>query len=93
MDLGAQIFEIRYRRLGGGNEVIVKKIEKKNPDTGEMEVTFALSEPQVHLLMEFAINMLVGKGLVTFDNENEEKVGQMEMFNFPPDTPDRGLKN
>jgi predicted HTH domain antitoxin len=47
----------------------IKKLEKPNPETGEMEVTFALTKEQTEVLLEFAINMLIAKGLVSFSNE------------------------
>ena len=48
--------------------MLIKQIKKETND-GKLEVTFALTEEQTQLLLEFAINMLVGKGLVTFTEE------------------------
>ena len=73
----------------------IKKIEKLNSE-GKLDVMFALTEPQTQLLLEFAINMLVGKGLITFakeeEKEAEEFAGKQMDFGFPV-PPASALKN
>ena len=46
----------------------ITRIEKTN-DHGQLEVSFALTEQQTQVLLEFAINMLVHRGLVEFDGD------------------------
>ena len=46
----------------------ITRIEKTN-DQGKLEVSFALTEQQTQVLLEFAINMLVHRGLVEFDGD------------------------
>lgn len=73
----------------------IKKIEKLNAE-GKLDVMFALTEPQTQLLLEFAINMLVGKGLITFAQEEEKEAKEFAekqmSFSFPA-PPASALKN
>ena len=52
----------------GGKLMKITRIEKTN-DHGQLEVSFALTEQQTQVLLEFAINMLVHRGLVEFDGD------------------------
>lgn len=56
----------------------ITRIEKTN-DRGELEVSFALTEQQTQVLLEFAINMLVHRGLVEFDGDQEESPKEISM--------------
>ena len=44
----------------------IRRIEKVNEDTGEMEILMALSREQTQVLLEYALNLLAAQGLVTF---------------------------
>ena len=61
--------------------MIIQKIERKN-EKGELDVTFALTEEQTQLLLEFAINMLVGKGLISFTEEGKKPTQEQLELDF-----------
>jgi len=48
--------------------MMIQKMERKN-EKGELEVTFKLTEEQTQVLLEFAINFLLGQGLVTMTEQ------------------------
>ena len=44
----------------------IKRIEKVNEETGEIEILMALNKEQTQVLIEYALNLLAAQGLVTF---------------------------
>lgn len=51
----------------------IRKIERINPESGELEVFMALTKEQTQLLIEFAINTLVAQGMASIILEQPQE--------------------
>ena len=49
----------------------ILRIQKPNPETGEMELVVALTEEQTKFLIDLALNYLIQRGLATFQDQEQ----------------------
>lgn len=50
----------------------ILRIQKPNPETGELELVVALTEEQTQFLIDLALNYLVQRGIATFQDPPQQ---------------------
>lgn len=49
----------------------ILRVQRKNDETGELEFTAVLTEPQTQFLLDLAINYLIQMGIASFQDQVE----------------------
>jgi hypothetical protein len=60
-------FDEESQESGGPKGIVIKRVKRVIED-GTYEIGMALDEDQVHFLLTFVVNLLISKGVASFDD-------------------------